>query len=120
MSGREVGPSSSIRKALADDHGEDVMNLARDMSGAFGTLLPGHASAPERSGGPATTVDGSLPEGPPWAAREWATGFIYSRALTIGGGTAEVQRNIVAERLLGLPRDAAAGDANHEERRPSK
>jgi alkylation response protein AidB-like acyl-CoA dehydrogenase len=120
MSGREPGPSSSIRKALADDHGQDVMNLARDMSGTFGTLSPGHHSAAERSGEPAAAVDGSLPEGPPWADREWATGFLYSRALTIGGGTAEVQRNIIAERLLGLPRDAVAGDADQEARRPRR
>jgi hypothetical protein len=30
---------------------------------------------------------------------------LYSPALTVGGGTAEVQRNIVAEKVLGLPRD---------------
>ncbi len=36
----------------------------------------------------------------------WAKGYLYSRALTIGGGTSEVQRNILAERILGLPRDA--------------
>ena len=35
---------------------------------------------------------------------EWHTGFLFSRALTIGGGTAEVQRNIIAERVLGLPK----------------
>ena len=38
--------------------------------------------------------------------RAWYSGFLFSRALTIGGGTAEVQRNIIAERVLGLPRDA--------------
>ena len=35
----------------------------------------------------------------------WTNGYLYSRALTIGGGTSEVQRGIVAERVLGLPRD---------------
>jgi alkylation response protein AidB-like acyl-CoA dehydrogenase len=36
--------------------------------------------------------------------RSWHSGFLFSQALTIGGGTGEVQRNIVAERALGLPR----------------
>jgi alkylation response protein AidB-like acyl-CoA dehydrogenase len=34
--------------------------------------------------------------------REWA----YSRAATIYGGTSEIQKDIVASRLLGLPRSA--------------
>ena len=35
----------------------------------------------------------------------WHYGFLFAPALTIGGGTGEVQRNIVAERVLGLPHD---------------
>jgi hypothetical protein len=35
----------------------------------------------------------------------WHYGFMFSPALTIGGGTWAVQRNIVAEHVLGLPRD---------------
>ena len=35
----------------------------------------------------------------------WHYGFLFSPALTVGGGTGEVQRNIVAERVLGLPHD---------------
>lgn len=38
----------------------------------------------------------------------WHHGFLYSCALTIGGGTAQVQRNIIAERTLGLPGEPAA------------
>jgi hypothetical protein len=35
----------------------------------------------------------------------WHYGFLFAPALTVGGGTGEVQRNIVAERVLGLPHD---------------
>ena len=38
----------------------------------------------------------------------WAFGFLYSQALTIGGGTSAVQRNIIGERVLGLPRTPAS------------
>lgn len=36
---------------------------------------------------------------------KWADFLLTSRATTIYGGTSEVQLNIIAERLLGLPRD---------------
>ncbi len=85
--GRVRGPESSVRKALADAHGQHLMNLGRDLAGP-GAMLAGT--------GP---TGGSDPE--------WSQGFLYSPALTIGGGTAEVQRNIVAEQVLGLPRDPA-------------
>jgi alkylation response protein AidB-like acyl-CoA dehydrogenase len=39
----------------------------------------------------------------------WSYGFLFSPALTIGGGTWAVQRNIVAERVLGLPREPGLG-----------
>ncbi|HEV7763083.1 MAG TPA: hypothetical protein VGO78_28925, partial [Acidimicrobiales bacterium] len=35
----------------------------------------------------------------------WHHGFLFGPALTIGGGTGEVQRNIIAERALGLPHE---------------
>ena len=35
----------------------------------------------------------------------WNYGFLFAPALTVGGGTSEVQRNIISERVLGLPHD---------------
>ena len=89
LAGRQVGPEASIRKALADEHGQHVMELAVDLAGPAGQL---------RGFGPHGDRESD--------ALGWSHGFLYSQALTIGGGTKAVQRNIIAERILGLPRDA--------------
>ena len=84
--GAEPGPEASVRKAIADRHGQRLFDLAVDLCGPEGMLArenPPH-------------LPGLFP---------WSAGFLFSPALTIGGGTAEVQRNIIAERVLGLPRD---------------
>ena len=85
VQGLEPGPEASVRKALADEHGQHVMAAALDLAGTAAMLL---------DRGP-FDADTAL----------WAFGYLYSRALTIGGGTSEVQRNILGERVLGLPRD---------------
>jgi alkylation response protein AidB-like acyl-CoA dehydrogenase len=85
--GLEPGPEASVRKALADEHGQHVMAMAKELAGAHGLLSD------------------TGPYGEPDAAT-WNYGYLYSRALTIGGGTSEVQRNILGEKVLGLPRDS--------------
>jgi alkylation response protein AidB-like acyl-CoA dehydrogenase len=85
IKGHQPGPEASIRKILADEHGQRIMAAAKDLSGASGMLT---------SGGPLGS-DAGL----------WHFGHLFSQALTIGGGTGDVQRNIVAERVLGLPHD---------------
>ena len=40
-----------------------------------------------------------------WREGSWATQYLRSFAATIPGGTSEIQRNIIAERVLGLPKD---------------
>jgi alkylation response protein AidB-like acyl-CoA dehydrogenase len=81
---KKPGPDASLRKALADPHGKVVYELAIDLEGAAGMLAHGFE-------------DGT------WAG--WNDGFLFSPALTVGGGTSEVLRNVIAERLLGLPHD---------------
>jgi alkylation response protein AidB-like acyl-CoA dehydrogenase len=89
--GEAPGPEASVRKVLADEHGQRVFGLAKDLAGAGGMLSD------------------TGPLGAPVGL--WHYGFLFAPALTVGGGTGEVQRNIIAERSLGLPheRDAQAG-----------
>ncbi len=98
VSGLDPGPEASVRKALADEHGQHVMDLARDLAGARGMLA---GAGPRAEGAsPATAAGGHV-----WPESIWYFGFLFAPALTVGGGTAQVQRNIVAERTLGLPHD---------------
>ncbi len=73
---------------LADEHGQAIMAIAKDLAGAAGML------------------DDAGPLGTP--AAMWQYGFLFAPALTVGGGTGEVQRNIIGERVLGLPHDLDA------------
>jgi alkylation response protein AidB-like acyl-CoA dehydrogenase len=84
----DPGAFASVRKALADEHGQHAVGLVKDLDGAAGML----------------GVQDEYAE----ATDVWHWGFLFSPALTIGGGTSEVQRTIIAEQLLGLPREPRA------------
>jgi alkylation response protein AidB-like acyl-CoA dehydrogenase len=86
LRGLEPGPEASVRKALSDEHGQHVMALATELAGTYGMLSDRGPYGEADTGG-------------------WHYGYLYSRALTIGGGTSEVQRNILGEKVLGLPRE---------------
>ena len=89
--GEAPGPEASIRKVLADEHGQRVFGLAKDLAGAGGMLAD---------------------VGPLGASPDlWHHGFLFAPALTIGGGTGEVQRNIIGERVLGLPHEPEAAQS---------
>jgi alkylation response protein AidB-like acyl-CoA dehydrogenase len=108
LAGRAPGAEASVRKAIADAHGQHVMDLGRDLAGAFGMLRGtgpvGAVGGPAVAGG-GPAVGGGGPAVGGGGGEMWSRGFLFSPALTVGGGTAEVQRNIVAEKVLGLPRD---------------
>ncbi len=114
LSGRTPGPEASIQKIMGDEHGQHVMELAKDLAGASGMLTGSGPSGeiPARSQSGATEVN--FPRGTgsqfPEVDPLWHYGWLFGPALTLGGGTFAVQRNIVAEHVLGLPRDIH-GDA---------
>jgi len=90
IKGEPPGPEASVRKLIADEHGQEIMGLAKDLVGTGGMLA---------DAGP---LGGD--------AGMWHYGYLFARALTIGGGTTQVQRNILAERVLGLPHDIDASE----------
>jgi hypothetical protein len=95
---------------MADEHGQHVMALAKDLTGAAG-MLEGSGpagSVPERGRTALTEIrvhSDLFPDVDP----VWHYGFLFSPALTVGGGTFAIQRNIVGELVLGLPRDPRPG-----------
>jgi alkylation response protein AidB-like acyl-CoA dehydrogenase len=80
LSGAQPGPESSVRKLLGVEHDQRVSEVGVSLLGAASSAIDGDAAS-------------------------WLSGFLSNRCLTIAGGTSEVQRNVIAERLLGLPKD---------------
>jgi alkylation response protein AidB-like acyl-CoA dehydrogenase len=109
LAGKTPGPEASVQKLLADEHGQRVMELAKDLVGAAGMLAgsgpAGVLPAGRKGGATEIRFTENLMQG---VERVWHYGYLFSPALTIGGGTWAVQRNIIGEWVLGLPRDPGA------------
>ncbi len=84
LSGTEPGAASSVRKLLAMEHAQHIAEACWSLLGARGAIA-------------GTVMSG--PEG------YWSRMVLATRAMTIYGGTTQVQLNIIGERMLGLPRD---------------
>lgn len=89
LAGTDPGPVSSIGRLMFTEFEKRLHELAVDLIGAPAMLAPTDPCSVQRG--------------------RWVTGFLATRASTIGAGTAEIQRNTIAERVLGLPRDDAVG-----------
>ncbi len=85
LAGKEPGPEGSMSKLFGQHVEQNLHELALDLGGEFAILDQGAVDAPNRG--------------------KWALGWLRTRASTIGGGTSEIQRNVLAERILGQPRD---------------
>jgi alkylation response protein AidB-like acyl-CoA dehydrogenase len=81
LSGTEPGATGSVRKVLGMRYAQRIAEECWALSGAEGAVY----------------------------GTRWSRAVLFTRALTIGGGTTDVQLNIIGERLLGLPRDPAPG-----------
>lgn len=81
VSGLEPGAAASVRKLVAMEHAQHCADTTLELYGRLGaTTEPVVADAGYH--------------------------YLLARCLTIAGGTTEVQKNLIGERLLGLPRDA--------------
>jgi alkylation response protein AidB-like acyl-CoA dehydrogenase len=85
--GREPGPEASISKLFWSEYERRVGEIAAELLGADALVRP---------------------EGAGYRTSHWQGVFLASRAGTIFSGTSEIQRNIIAERALGLPREPVA------------
>ena len=91
MNARPSGHEGAIRKMIAAPHGQKVLDVAKRSQGAAGLV---------RDRNVLPTIEG---ERGPYS--NWDTAFWFSPGVTLGVGTQEILKNVVAERLLGLPRD---------------
>jgi len=90
------GPESSVSRLAGSLFEQRLHEAAVNLLGPHGQLAVEDRHAPQRG--------------------RWVHGFLRTRASTIGAGTAEIQRNTIAERVLGLPREPAGRP--HEEPSP--
>jgi alkylation response protein AidB-like acyl-CoA dehydrogenase len=83
------GPEGSVAKLIGAELNKDIYAFCVDLLGMTGTLYPTHYEMrrPERAGN----------------AGDVRHAFLRSRANSIEGGTSEIMRNILGERVLGLP-----------------
>lgn len=85
LRGEPPGPEGSMEKLFWSEMYQRMLEVPLTIAGPYSQLAPGDPRAP--SGG------------------RWPHLYLYSRGRTIAAGTSEIQRTIIAQRVLGLPKD---------------
>ena len=96
---RQAAALNATTKLWWSEVHKETLDLAMDILGADGQVLAGDADDPEWIPGIGLRHGRS-----DYPASPLQRKFFFSRSDTIGGGTSEVQRNVIAERVLKLPR----------------
>ena len=107
VKGEHPGPEASISKLYWSEFHRTVTELAVDIAG-LDSLVP--------TGRPPSSAFGPDDPGAPNSTASWSNVFLNARAGTIYAGTSQVQRNIIGELVLGLPKEprADAGPWNEQ------
>ena len=109
--GEGPGPASSITKLSYSEFEKRFFEWALEILGPWGHLMPGATGAADVASDPASdswAADFGSVATSSGEAGTWATAFLWARAGTIYSGSSEIQKNIIGERVLGLPKEARA------------
>mgnify|MGYP001825013418 CR=1 FL=1 len=99
LQGTDPGILPLLNKLLATEIGHEIARTALDLIGDASLLAPfDEATERDERGAPSLRRGGE----------RWLNQFMGSLGNSIAGGTSNIQRNIIAERGLGLPREEAA------------
>ena len=94
--GQHPGPESSVDKLYYSEMDKAHQELIQEILGPYGQL----DDLPPELALESTTTQGH--------EANWAYNFLWSRAGTIYSGTSQIQKNIIGERVLKLPREPRA------------
>ena len=105
-----LGPESSINKVLWSELFQKMTELSLDLLGAEAMVIEG---AP-----PLSTLSPEA-SGDPGSSNRWITHFLGARPASIYSGSNQIQRNILGERVLGLPKEPRSDEGPWNETRRS-
>jgi alkylation response protein AidB-like acyl-CoA dehydrogenase len=92
--GKQLGPEASLNKLYWSEMEARIYDAGMRVMGPYAELTPESAA-----------VGGRLDSAAAKAWSHWQKSYWYARASTIYAGTSEIQKNIISERVLGMPKE---------------